>query len=42
MTRNADRRLERLEERIEESEDLSSNDQEALIDFDRQLALLGS
>jgi integrase len=42
MTRDADRRLERLQERIEDSEDISSNDQEALIDFDRQLALLGS
>ncbi|OAQ51402.1 hypothetical protein HTG_17065 [Natrinema mahii] len=42
MTRDADRRLERLQERIEDSEDISSDDQEALIDFDRQLALLGS
>lgn len=42
MTRDVDRRLERLQERIEESDDISRDDQQALIDFERQLALLGS
>jgi len=42
MTRNAGRRIETLQDRIERSEELSSDNREALQAFDNRLALLGS
>jgi site-specific recombinase XerD len=42
MTRNADRRIENLQERIERAEEMSGDDQDVLQAFDNRLALLGS
>ncbi|WP_136688746.1 site-specific integrase [Halorhabdus amylolytica] len=42
MTRNADRRIENLQDRIERGEEMSGDDQEVLQAFDSRLALLGS
>lgn len=42
MTRDPSQRLEALRERIEESDDISDEDREALEEFERKLALLGS
>ncbi len=42
MTRNADRRIENLQERIECAEEMSEDDQDVLQAFDNRLALLGS
>jgi hypothetical protein len=42
MSPNVDRDLENLQDRIEQGEKLSTDDQQALRDFDNRLALLGS
>lgn len=42
MTKHADRRAERLVERVEEGTELSGPDQEALLAFNDRLVLLGS
>ncbi|WP_226024009.1 hypothetical protein [Halomicrobium salinisoli] len=42
MTRNADRRIENLQDRFERGEGMSKADQEVLQAFDSRLALLGS
>jgi len=42
MMRNADRRIENLQDRIERTEEMSGDDQEVLQAFDSRLALLGS
>ncbi|WP_415382965.1 site-specific integrase [Halosimplex sp. TS25] len=42
MTRSVDRRIEKLQERIDDAKELSEDDREVLRAFDNQLALLGS